>query len=137
MASLLPDESSNLKLRDNGAWAIWERSMHKQFLAHGLSGKAIISGTPNFPIFPRKTDMLLDVNNRPTSIQKFEHTGSDIGGNFEFSSDGLKAFKDAVNKFPKVVADFNIGNDKICQLILNNLSPDCYALAIVQPLWQL
>ena len=101
--------------------------MHKLFLAHGLSGKAIISNTPNYPAFPNQTDMLLDVNNLPTTIQKYEHSGSVNRGTFEFSSDGLKAFKDAVNKYPKVVADFNIGNDKICQIIIQHLSPDCYA----------
>lgn len=121
------------KLCDNGQWATFERNVIAKSIDCGAASKGLATGISKCPTFPCKEDMLIDADGILTDIQLYAHTGKVIDGNFAFIDDGLKCYKDAVAKYPIKVQQFNVGNDKLCQLIMNHLGVDCLAAATNNP----
>lgn len=117
------------KLHDVGQFSSFKKNVlrHAGGYGCGQAGKALQNGRSNMPIPPSKEAMLVDAHGLITDIQLFEHSGSVATKDFIFVGDGLKEYKAAVLRFPKEVQVYNVGNDKLCHLIMSHLGVDCLA----------
>ena len=114
-----------LLLNDNGDFIIWAQAFLEACGGFGQAGKAIIHGVRNDPKFPLITDMVLDFNDVPTDIMKYDHSLPTSSSPMEFINDGKKDFKRAVEKYPREVDLFEKGgNQQITEYFNLYLSVD-------------